>query len=93
MTEGLGAAFRRFPESRSAIESLASRDEEFRLLCADLEEAEAAVSRWEASSFPQRDQRIAEYRILVESLADELRNALLASEIALFDKGTGRLAR
>jgi hypothetical protein len=70
------AAQRRFPARAPRIEKLASEDEDFRLLCADLGEAEAALSRWEVSSLPVRDARCAEYATLIESLAIEIEAAL-----------------
>jgi hypothetical protein len=86
MTDGLRAAFRRFPEHRSAIESRVIHDEGFRLLCADLDEAEAAFSRWENSSSPLREQRLEEYQTLVANLADELRDVLLRKHIPPIDE-------
>jgi crotonobetainyl-CoA:carnitine CoA-transferase CaiB-like acyl-CoA transferase len=80
MEDGLLAAARRFPARRGAIEALADRDEEFRALCADLAEAEAALHRWAAAPSPAREQRCAEYRDLVDSLADEIEAALDAAK-------------
>ena len=51
-------------------------DEEFRLLCADFADVEAAIQLWGASSSPAREQRCAEYRSLVEDLANVIGTAL-----------------
>ena len=78
MSEGILAAARRFPGRQSDVEELAARDEEFRLLCIDFADAEAALRHWEASSSPTRQQRCAEYRMLIEDLAGEIETALRA---------------
>jgi crotonobetainyl-CoA:carnitine CoA-transferase CaiB-like acyl-CoA transferase len=84
MPDGLQSAIQRFPEKRAAIEAMCARDDEFRTLCDDLAEAEAALSRWEGSTAPYRDQRCAEYRELVASLAAELESALQAAAVVPF---------
>jgi hypothetical protein len=76
MDENLLAAARRFPGRQAAIEALAATDEEFRSLCADLADAEAARCRWEMSLSPDREPRCAEYRALVDDLAKEIERAL-----------------
>ena len=55
---------------------LAAGDEGFRSLCADLEEAEAALAGWRASTAVVRDARCAEYEGIVEDLAREIEAAL-----------------
>jgi len=72
MDEGVLAAVRRFPERQQAIEALADRNEDFRSLCVDLADAEAALAGWRASTAAVRDARCAEYRDLVEDLAREV---------------------
>jgi len=69
-------AIARFPDREEAIEELANTDEEFRSLCIDLSDAEAAAVRWERSSSPMGEARSAEYRDLVRDLAAELNAAL-----------------
>ncbi len=76
MDEGVLAAIRRFPERQRAIETLASRDEDFRSLCVDLADAEAALVGWQASTAAVHEARCAEYRDLVEDLAREIEAAL-----------------
>lgn len=82
MEDGLLAATRRFPARRDAIEALADRDEEFRALCADLAEAEAALRRWAATPSPTGEKRCAEYQDLVVGLAGEIEAALDAAPLA-----------
>src|SRR5215211_5069265 len=54
-----------------AIKALASANEDFRSLCADL--AEAAAVRWEHSLSPVSGARSAEYREMAKDLAAELK--------------------
>jgi hypothetical protein len=70
------AAIARFPDRGHAVEELAGRDEDFRLLCADLADAETALVGWEQSASPVREARCAEYRDLVRDLAAEVEAAL-----------------
>lgn len=72
MDRDLLVAVAHFPDRGHAIQELARTNEEFRSLCADLAEAEAARVRWEQSSSPVKDARSAEYRGLVSDLAAEL---------------------
>jgi hypothetical protein len=76
MDRRLLAAIAHFPDRGHAVEELARRDEEFLLLCADLAEAEAALSRWERSDTPVREARCAEYRELVRDLVGEIEATL-----------------
>jgi hypothetical protein len=76
MSEGVLAAARRFPDRQLDVRDLATRDEEFRLLCNDFADAETALQQWEASSSPTRHQLCAEYRALVEELAGEIEATL-----------------
>jgi hypothetical protein len=70
------AATRRFPLQKQVIEERAARDESFCSLCEDLADAEAALMKWENSASPKRDQRCAEYRELIDGLAEEIAAAL-----------------
>jgi hypothetical protein len=92
MGDGLPTAIRRFPECRRAIEVMIARDEDFRLLCDDLAEAEAAQSLWQNSSSPKRDQILAEYEALVASLAAELKAALGSASVVPFKQVRGQLS-
>jgi hypothetical protein len=71
----------RFPAHQQAIEALAARDEDFRSLCADFAEAQAALRRWEEPSSAVREKRRAEYQTLVEELAGEIASALDAATV------------
>jgi hypothetical protein len=81
MDEKLGAAKRRFPERWRAIEERAFCDEDFRSLCADLADAEAAAVQWANSPSPKRDQRQAEYLCLAVELTKEIEAILDAASI------------
>ena len=50
-------------------------------MCADLAEAEAALSQWENRTDPRRNQRCAEYRILADELAEGIEQALNEAQI------------
>jgi hypothetical protein len=73
------AAIAPFPDRWHAIEELARTVEDFRSLCDDLAEAEAALVRWERSSSLMKEVRCAEHRDLVTDLAAELMGADPAS--------------
>jgi hypothetical protein len=72
MDRSILVAIARFPDRGHAIEELARTNEDFRLLCADLADAEAAAIRWERSSAPVGVARSVEYRDLARDLAAEL---------------------
>src|SRR5687768_11453941 len=73
MDHGVLIAIQRFPARQRAIEELAARDEDFRSLCADFAEAQAALRRWEEPSSAVRENARenlrSEYQTLVEELA------------------------
>ena len=76
MEQSLLAAIARFPDRGRAIEELARQDEEFRSLCADLGDAQAALVRWERCLSPVREERCTEYRELLRDLAAEIEATL-----------------
>jgi hypothetical protein len=76
MDQSLLAAIARFPDRGRAIEELADDDEEFRSLCADYADADAALVRWENCSSQVREERCTEYRGLLKDLALEIEAAL-----------------
>ena len=76
MDQTVLVAIARFPDRGHAIEELARTDDDFRSICADLAEAEAAALRWARSSSPVSGSRSAEYRDLVRDLAAELEATL-----------------
>ncbi|WP_276122082.1 hypothetical protein [Pararhizobium qamdonense] len=81
MDEDTNAAVRRFPDRSRAISDRAARDEGFREMCADLATAEAELRKWSTSTVPRREQRIAEYNVLVDELAREIETTLDASVV------------
>jgi hypothetical protein len=87
MDAGLMSAARRLPARRHAIEMLALRDGEFRGICEDLADAEAALLRWQQSSSADRQRRVAEYEGLVDGLTSEIEAALdRAAVISIADR-------
>ncbi|QEL21954.1 hypothetical protein FQV39_04700 [Bosea sp. F3-2] len=72
MAQTISVAIAHFPDRGHAIEGLARRDEDFRALCSDLAEADAALAQWQHSSSPVKQARCAEYRDLVRYLVAEL---------------------
>jgi hypothetical protein len=81
MDHGVLIAIQRFPARQRAIEELAARDEDFRSLCADFAEAQAALRRWEEPPSAIREKRRSEYQTLVEELAGEIAGALDATAV------------
>ena len=79
----------RFPGFEALIETRCGADEEFRLLCEDLADAEAALVRLEELNSPEAGQ-IEEYRLLVDSLAAELGAAIGMGQVLPF---RGRLSK
>lgn len=76
MDRDLLVAVAHFPDRGHAIHELARTNEEFRSLCVDLAEAEAALRRWAQSSSPLKEARSTEYKDLVRDLAAELEATL-----------------
>ncbi len=76
MYSTLAAAIRWFPSQKQAIEERAARDESFRSICEDLEDAEFAPQKMENSKSPKRDQHCSQIRELIDSLAREIAAAL-----------------
>lgn len=80
MHRGVLAAIHHFPARRRSIEELALKSENFRLLCTDLADAEAALGNWKSSDSPVRDERCAEYLSLVAALKAEILEFLDAEQ-------------
>jgi len=72
MMEKLESVLRRFPNMRETIVSLADRDEDFRSLCVDLADAEAALQQSLRLPSPMRERRRDDYLALIDSLTAEL---------------------
>jgi acyl-CoA reductase-like NAD-dependent aldehyde dehydrogenase len=65
-----------FKEHGKIIEEVAARDEGFRDMCDDFLTAHDEKLQWERSSAPERDERIAEYEELIDSLRMEIAQVL-----------------
>ncbi len=81
MDQEVLVAIQRFPARQQAIEALAARDEDFRSLCADFADAQAALRRWEEPPSAVREKLRSEYQTLVEELAGEIAAALDAATV------------
>ncbi|MDK1491426.1 hypothetical protein QN219_15385 [Sinorhizobium sp. 7-81] len=72
----LTAALRRFPRRSLQIRELSIRDESFRGMCEDFAAAEHALAHADQLPVHVREERRAEFKSLVESLAAEIEQAL-----------------
>ncbi|MCA1444007.1 hypothetical protein I6F07_28120 [Ensifer sp. IC4062] len=77
---GLAAALRRFPTRSLQIKELSIRDESFRGMCEDFAAAEHALANADQLPSGVREERRAEFRGLLESLAVEIEQALGAAK-------------
>jgi uncharacterized protein YdcH (DUF465 family) len=75
-----------FPSRASLIDELAARDENFRDLCDDFATADHVRLNLEQSSGPDRNERLAEYVELVNSLRDEIETALDNAAVVPFPR-------
>ncbi|MFP3546754.1 hypothetical protein SB748_25240 [Rhizobium sp. SIMBA_035] len=76
MDESVAAVRLLFPLRTEAIDELASRDETFLEICADLAEAKRELSHWQSSTDLDRNGRCEEYEELIAWLAKEVEEAL-----------------
>ncbi len=76
MDESVAAVRLRFPARVQAITELAMRDIVFCEICRDFSEAQTERAKWDASSDPVRDKRMAEYSELLAALGREIEYAL-----------------
>lgn len=79
--ERVFAIVARFPEREFEIRQRCVRDPEFRSVCADYEEAAAALRHWRKAA-TEGDQRAEEYQSLLEELGAEI--------LAQLDRPIGR---
>jgi hypothetical protein len=86
MTNVMGAAKHVFPTRLPEIEQLASRNEGFYDLCQDFGIALELSHSWDLSTAPERDRRLAEFNLLADELAKEIKDALDAAVILPFTK-------
>jgi len=77
---GLAAAVRRFPHGEFAIRRLLARSEAFRDMCAELAEAELALSNVPASPRSLSLARRAEWQDLVDRLVAEIGTEIRESQ-------------
>lgn len=82
-SRGLSAALSRFPGLPRHIENLFAVNEDFRGLCEDLADAEAALHRCKTLPADIRDARRVEYEELVDSLLSEIKQALSRANVIL----------
>jgi hypothetical protein len=79
MGNGVEFVKRAFEKRDKVIDELAARNEGFRDLCDDFEIANNEEERWRQSTAPERDERIAEYKELIEIMRIEIKQALEAA--------------
>ncbi|MBY5610342.1 hypothetical protein [Rhizobium leguminosarum] len=84
MANGVGFVKSCFEERADVIEELALRSEEFRDLCDDFEIANNEEVRWQQSTAPERDERLAEYRELIDSMRTEIQQCLDRAAVVPF---------
>lgn len=72
----MAAALRRFPARSLQIRELSMRDEDFRGMCEDFAAAENALAAVDQLPVHVREERRAEFKGLIESLAAEIAEAL-----------------
>ncbi|WP_086998484.1 hypothetical protein [Rhizobium sullae] len=84
MGNGVGFVKSCFQQRAKVIEELAARNEEFRDLCDDFEIANNEEMQWEQSTAPERDERVAEYQELVDSLRTEIEQSLDRASVVPF---------
>ncbi|RVL60578.1 hypothetical protein [Sinorhizobium meliloti] len=72
----MAAALRRFPARSLQIRELSMRDEDFRGMCEDFAAAENALAAVDQLPLHIREERRAEFKGLIESLAAEIAIAL-----------------
>jgi hypothetical protein len=83
LDQELKAAIDRFPGRREAILDVAARNDDFRSICSDLADAEAALRRCRESKAASHSMLAQEYRELSEALASEIEAMLDAAALVL----------
>lgn len=82
----LSASEARFPARELEIRRQCARDPEFRRVCEDYEVAVKALRHWECSE--GHADREAEYRQLVDEIANEIAACLDAASRSFIENGT-----
>ncbi|TBA73987.1 hypothetical protein [Rhizobium ruizarguesonis] len=83
MANGVGFVKSCLKDRVDAIDEFALRSEGFRDLCDDFEIANEKV-RWERSTAPERGERLAEYRELIDSMRAEIEQTLDRAAVVPF---------
>jgi hypothetical protein len=78
--EVLGSIVRKLPQHEFNVRRLYARDENFRAICTDYEEAAKALRRWQQVG--DGDRRAAEYAQMMEELLTEILSRLEAPTAA-----------
>jgi hypothetical protein len=76
-----GAAKSVFPGQASKIDRLIRRDEVFADLCRDFDLAVSEHRIWTTSDAPERDERLAEYAMLMQELKAEIARAIETADV------------
>lgn len=72
----LAPARERFAQIGARMEQEILKNPEFRSLCEDYGDAVEALQHWESGEDPLSQQKVLEYRELVEDLEEEIRDHL-----------------
>jgi hypothetical protein len=80
---------RRYPEHARTIDELASRSENFRDLCLDMESAEQIMLDWKGSKAPEAPARYIELSTLVSELTAEFMEMIKGASVVPFKKPRG----
>lgn len=83
----LQAVVRRFPDSAKIIEEMSARPGPFRDICEDLVEAEKALAATDLAPPEIRDARRDEWRSTIETLMQEIEQALRESNVVRIGRG------
>ena len=76
-----GAAKSVFPGQASKIDRLIRRDEVFADLCQDFDLAVSEHRIWTTSEAAERNERLAEYGMLIDELRGEIQRALESADV------------
>jgi hypothetical protein len=76
MDQGVLSVVQRFPSLKRAIEERALKSPDFRSLCLDFHDAQAAHTYWSRIATLAGEKRRREYETLVAELADEIEATL-----------------
>jgi hypothetical protein len=86
----LRATMWRFPTRSLEIQELLDQDENFREMCDDLVVAEQALAASDQLSEPLREERRAEYQVLIDDLVREIGQALSQAKVVPISRAPKR---